>query len=315
MPRAGRVVEGYGILQPRVTPARCPRLGRLALPARLLRRRPASTRMPPRSRTSTRICSAKAPYAGKGIYDVDAFEAALARPRAGERPAQPRPVRRHLRTRRPRRPTSRWSKNFRRATTSPRAPASLGARRLAAPALDPRAARRERRRGAVGRLPLIGRWKMLDNLRRTLSAPASVAALLAGWTLPLHAALLVDRIRAGDARACRRCCRCSRRRAAALAVIAAQPPARAARSTWLSRSRRPRCSSRILAHQAWLMVDAIVPHPVAPVREPPAPARMDHRGRRPSSRSDLRRLLPPHGAAAWSSRWRRGAGDVFAAAS
>jgi cyclic beta-1,2-glucan synthetase len=39
-------------------------------------------------------------------------------------------------------------------------------------------------------IPLIGRWKMLDNLRRSLSAPASLAALLAGWTLPLHEALI-----------------------------------------------------------------------------------------------------------------------------
>src|SRR5205085_11745085 len=31
---------------------------------------------------------------------------------------------------------------------------------------------------------------MLDNLRRTLSAPASVMALLAGWTLSLHSAAL-----------------------------------------------------------------------------------------------------------------------------
>ena len=38
--------------------------------------------------------------------------------------------------------------------------------------------------GGTSALPLIGRWKMLDNLRRTLSAPASVMALLAGWTLP-----------------------------------------------------------------------------------------------------------------------------------
>jgi len=37
-------------------------------------------------------------------------------------------------------------------------------------------------------LPLIGLWKMLDNLRRTLSAPASVMALLAGWILSLHSA-------------------------------------------------------------------------------------------------------------------------------
>ena len=43
---------------------------------------------------------------------------------------------------------------------------------------------------APSAIPAIGRWKMLDNLRRTLSAPAAVLALLAGWTLPFHAALI-----------------------------------------------------------------------------------------------------------------------------
>ena len=36
----------------------------------------------------------------------------------------------------------------------------------------------------------IGFWKMFDNLRRTLSPPAAFVALLAGWTLPLPAALV-----------------------------------------------------------------------------------------------------------------------------
>ena len=36
---------------------------------------------------------------------------------------------------------------------------------------------------------MIGRWKMADNLRRTLSAPAILLALLAGWMLlPLASA-------------------------------------------------------------------------------------------------------------------------------
>ena len=39
-------------------------------------------------------------------------------------------------------------------------------------------------------MPVIGRWKMIDNLRRTLSAPAAVLALIAGWALPLDAAAL-----------------------------------------------------------------------------------------------------------------------------
>ena len=43
----------------------------------------------------------------------------------------------------------------------------------------------DQRRTAI---PLIGRWKMMDNLRRTLSAPAAFLALLVGWTLPYHAA-------------------------------------------------------------------------------------------------------------------------------
>src|SRR5262249_22806810 len=34
------------------------------------------------------------------------------------------------------------------------------------------------------KIPLIGRWKMLDNLRRSLSPPAMFLVLLAGWLLP-----------------------------------------------------------------------------------------------------------------------------------
>jgi len=37
---------------------------------------------------------------------------------------------------------------------------------------------------------LIGRWKMLDNLRRSLSAPALLLALICGWMLPSAATLL-----------------------------------------------------------------------------------------------------------------------------
>ena len=33
-------------------------------------------------------------------------------------------------------------------------------------------------------VPAVGRWKMLDNLRRSLSAPASFLLLVAGWLLP-----------------------------------------------------------------------------------------------------------------------------------
>jgi cyclic beta-1,2-glucan synthetase len=33
-------------------------------------------------------------------------------------------------------------------------------------------------------MPVIGRWKMIDNLRRSLSAPATIIALVVGWMLP-----------------------------------------------------------------------------------------------------------------------------------
>jgi cyclic beta-1,2-glucan synthetase len=39
-------------------------------------------------------------------------------------------------------------------------------------------------------LPLMGRWKLLDNLRRSLSAPATLLAMLIAWTLPATAALV-----------------------------------------------------------------------------------------------------------------------------
>ncbi len=46
------------------------------------------------------------------------------------------------------------------------------------------------RRADLGGIPPVGRWKMIDNLRRSLLAPVSVLALFAGWMLPLPMALL-----------------------------------------------------------------------------------------------------------------------------
>ena len=39
-------------------------------------------------------------------------------------------------------------------------------------------------------LPLMGRWKLLDNLRRSLSAPAALLALLIAWLQPMTAAVI-----------------------------------------------------------------------------------------------------------------------------
>ena len=75
--RTGRVTQGYGVLQPRITPT---------LPGASTRRRsssgssparPASTRTRRPCPTSTRTCSSEGSFTGKGIYDVDAFAAAM----------------------------------------------------------------------------------------------------------------------------------------------------------------------------------------------------------------------------------------------
>jgi cyclic beta-1,2-glucan synthetase len=111
-------------------------------------------------------------------------------------------------------------------------------------------------RGTTSALPLIGLWKMLDNLRRTLSAPASVIALLAGWTLSLHsAAVWTCFILATIAVP------------TLLPVLAAIVPRRAritARShlralgadLWLALSQTA-LAVTFLTHQAWSMTDAI----------------------------------------------------------
>jgi cyclic beta-1,2-glucan synthetase len=46
------------------------------------------------------------------------------------------------------------------------------------------------RRRDLGGIPPVGRWKMIDNLRRSLLAPVAMLALFAGWTLPFPTALL-----------------------------------------------------------------------------------------------------------------------------
>ena len=187
---AGRVVEGYAVLQPRVTPS-LP-IGR---EGSLFQRIFSSlSGIDPYASAVSDVYQdlfGEGSYAGKGIYDVDAFEAALAGrapdstllshdlfegvfARAGlasdievveEFPARydVGALRHH-----------RWARGDWQLLPwiLGRAPRQAGAER------------------ATSAIPAIGRWKMLDNLRRTLSAPAAVLALLAGWTLPLHAALI-----------------------------------------------------------------------------------------------------------------------------
>jgi cyclic beta-1,2-glucan synthetase len=187
---AGRVVEGYAVLQPRVTPSLPIGQG-----GSLFQRIFSSlSGIDPYASAVSDVYQdlfGEGSYAGKGIYDVDAFEAALAGrapdstllshdlfegvfARGGlasdvevveEFPARydVGAIRHH-----------RWARGDWQLLPwiFGRAPTQAGAAR------------------APSAIPAVGRWKMLDNLRRTLSAPAAVLALLAGWTLPRHAALI-----------------------------------------------------------------------------------------------------------------------------
>ncbi|MFC5427993.1 GH36-type glycosyl hydrolase domain-containing protein [Paraburkholderia denitrificans] len=183
-PRSQRVVEGYGVLQPRVTPS----LSVGAEGSLFQRVWSSQNGIDPYAAAVSDVYQDlldEGSYAGKGIYDVDAFELAL----AGRVPEN-----------------TMLSHDLFEGVFARAGLASDIEVVEAFPARYDVAAARQHRwaRGDWQLLPWLAsvhlrpdlalrataRWKMLDNLRRTLTAPAAFVALLAGWTLPLPAALL-----------------------------------------------------------------------------------------------------------------------------
>jgi cyclic beta-1,2-glucan synthetase len=182
-PEEGRVVDGYGIVQPRITPS---------LPTKregsfFQRVFSGPSGIDPYASAVSDVYQdlfREGSYTGKGIYDIDAFESALAGkvrdntllshdlfegvfartalvtdielfddfPSHYEAFA----VRHH-----------RWARGDWQLL-----PWILGL--LSAPA----------EKGVKVRIPALGRWKMIDNLRRSLLAPAMFLTLLAGWLIP-----------------------------------------------------------------------------------------------------------------------------------
>ena len=119
---------------------------------------------------------------GKGLYEVDAFLRVCRAARAGERAPVARPLRGALRADGARLGCPARGRLSRERTRARAPPAPLDARRLA----DPRVAlplRPSRRGFARNRLPLVSQWKILDNLRRSLVAPALLALFAAAWTV------------------------------------------------------------------------------------------------------------------------------------
>ncbi len=189
MPQSGRVVEGYAILQPRIASSlplgyEGSRYQRLVSGAGGID--PYASAV---SDVYQDLCG-EGSYVGKGIYDVDAFEAALAGRVAENYAAEPRPVRRHLRARRDSPRTSNSWTSIPRATPLPRRVRTGGRAATGSCCRGFSAAVPSTSSAVAASIPLLGRWKMFDNLRRTLVAPASVLSLVIAWTLPLPSAAL-----------------------------------------------------------------------------------------------------------------------------
>jgi cyclic beta-1,2-glucan synthetase len=185
----GRVVEGYAILQPRVTPA-LPVGEEGSLFLHVFAR---ATGIDPYAAAVSDVYQdlfGEGSYTGKGIYDVDAFEAALDGrvpestllshdlfegifARAGlasdVEVIEDFPARYDVAALR----HHRWVRGDWQLL-----PWLFGR--------VPKGAARPQRGG----VPAIGRWKMIDNLRRSLSSPMIILALLAGWTMPLSVAIV-----------------------------------------------------------------------------------------------------------------------------
>ncbi|MFZ5720147.1 MAG: GH36-type glycosyl hydrolase domain-containing protein [Pseudomonadota bacterium] len=178
-PKRRRVVEGYGILQPRVTPS-LPVSHEGSLFLRVFSR---ASGIDPYAAAVSDVYQdlfGEGSYTGKGIYDVDAFEAAL----AGRAPE-----------------SAMLSHDLFEGIFARAGLASDVEVVEDFPARYDISARRHHRwvRGdwqllpwmlgpLRGGVPAIGRWKMLDNVRRSLSAPSLVAALVAGWIAPADSA-------------------------------------------------------------------------------------------------------------------------------
>ncbi|MEI6203300.1 MAG: hypothetical protein WCP68_15225, partial [Enhydrobacter sp.] len=182
-----RVVEGYGILQPRVTPS----LSVGAEGSFFQRIFSGNSGIDPYSSAISDVYQdlfGEGSYSGKGIYDVDAFETAL----NGRVPDG----------------TMLSHDLFEGVFARSGLVSDVELIEEYPSRYDVASARQHRWvRGDwqllpwmgglfhiffkdAAAIPAIGLWKMFDNLRRSLSAPAALLALLVGWTLPLSSALI-----------------------------------------------------------------------------------------------------------------------------
>jgi len=186
-PQAGLVREGYGIVQPRITPS-LPASGEGSYFQQTFS---GPSGIDPYASAVSDVYQdlfREGSYTGKGIYEIDAFEAALAR-KVPDNAMLSHDLFEGL---------------FARAAlaTDIELFEAFPAHYEAAAARQHRWARGDWQllpwlfgRAHTGSepyrtvvIPAIGRWKILDNLRRTLSAPTAFLTLIVGWMLPEQSA-------------------------------------------------------------------------------------------------------------------------------
>ena len=177
----GRVIQGYGVLQPRVSIS--PESGRQTLFARVYAGRPGVDPYTTAVSDAYMDLFGEGIYTGKGLYDVDAFRQSL----AGAVPENAVLSHDLLEGNHARAALATGVEVF---DDFPSRYASFAARQhrwvrgdwQLLPWLMPRVrdARGEWRRNP---LSVVGRWKLFDNLRRSLTPPALLLFLLLAWTV------------------------------------------------------------------------------------------------------------------------------------
>ncbi|HYB44113.1 MAG TPA: hypothetical protein VEL75_20210, partial [Candidatus Methylomirabilis sp.] len=179
-PHVGRVVDGFAILQPRVTPTLPPE--REASAFQRTFSGPAG--LDPYAAAISDVYQdlfGEGTYTGKGIYEIDSFEGAL----DGRTPENALLSHDLFEGLFARAGLLTDVELFEQFPSSYEVSASRQHRWARGDwQLLPWILSRDVAGAIPTRLPAIARWKMVDNLRRTLSAPASFLTLVAGWTVP-----------------------------------------------------------------------------------------------------------------------------------
>ena len=254
-PASGRVTEGYGVLQPRVGVDLVS-----ANRSTFAKVFSGHVGVDPYTTAVSDVYQDlfhEGSYVGKGIYDVDAFDAALAG-RVPENTLLSHDL---------------FEGSYARAglTTDIHLVDDYPTHYLSFAARQHRWARGDWQiarwlwrtvpdaagRTVANTLPLVARWKILDNLRRSLLAPSLMVLLLTGWTVLPGSALLWT-VLAVLVIAFPAYAQIGRSMSSRLRGVPLRLHLATERTNIAASARQALLWGALLAHQAWLMTDAIV---------------------------------------------------------